>query len=98
MKKKRTMSTDLLCLECGNIFTIARGVNNLKSNGHIKHLMCPRCEKLTEHFEVRDAGLMRKELEFQPNRNEKEQLIYELLVKGYEDENARKGISKQILR
>ena len=98
MKKKKTKVTDLMCLECGNIFTISRGSNRQKSNGHIKDLMCPRCEKVTKHFEVRDAGLMRKELEFQPNRNEQEQLLYELLVKSYEEENERKGISKQVLR
>lgn len=98
MKKSKTMPSDLLCLECGNIFTISRMMSSLRTNGHIKDLSCPICNKVTKHFEVIDAGLMRKELEFQTERTEQEQYIYELLVKSYEEKNERKGISKQILR
>lgn len=52
--KTKCSQTDLVCLKCGNITTIFRKISNLKPIGHIKHLWCYKCKKVTEHYEVRD--------------------------------------------
>lgn len=47
--------TDLVCLNCGNVFTIYRSYN-YKKVGHIKDLWCYSCKKVTKHYEVRDIS------------------------------------------
>ena len=55
-RDKRTVSTDLICLECGNIFTIQRRIGRLKKVGHVKHIFCNICNKVQPHYEIRDAN------------------------------------------
>ena len=52
MKKGCVKSTDLVCLECGNVFTIMRKTGKLKEYSHIKDLWCYRCLDVTKHFEI----------------------------------------------
>ena len=54
---KKGQYTELVCLECGDIFPIYRKVNRVKEVGHIKHMYCPRCLKETAHYEVKDADI-----------------------------------------
>jgi hypothetical protein len=44
----------LICSKCHNVFPIARKKSHNRSTGHIKHLYCPVCEKVTEHVEHDD--------------------------------------------
>ena len=53
-KRVRVVSSDLVCLECGHIFTIQRRTNDLKKVGHIKHLYCSNCMCIQAHYEVRE--------------------------------------------
>ena len=57
MKILKTVRTQLVCLECGNIVTIQRRFGREKSVGHIKHLYCYHCEERTAHFEIKDETL-----------------------------------------
>lgn len=47
-------STDLVCLECGNISTIIRKSSKVKKVAHIKDLWCYKCKKTTKNYEVVD--------------------------------------------
>lgn len=38
-------------MECGMVFPIARPVSKKRSDGHIKDLYCPKCNKITKHIE-----------------------------------------------
>ena len=54
MRKGSFDFTNLVCLECGYIFTIPRRTYKLKNNGHIKDLWCPRCKNVNKHYEIRN--------------------------------------------
>jgi len=50
-------STDLVCLGCGSVCTIQRKKGRGKAEGHIKHMYCPWCMIICEHYEVRDVSM-----------------------------------------
>ena len=54
MKNLSFQSTDLVCLECGNVYSIMRKSRALKEVSHIKDLWCYKCKKDVKHYEVRD--------------------------------------------
>ena len=47
----KTVSSDLRCKCCDNLFPIPRRKGNRRASGHIKHLWCIRCKERTEHVE-----------------------------------------------
>jgi len=52
--KDRATSTDLICLQCGNVTSIFRRNCKGKKLGHIKPLWCYKCKDVTNHYEVKD--------------------------------------------
>ena len=56
MSSSGVKSTDLVCMDCGNICSIMRKIGRLKKVSHRKHLWCYKCQKVTEHFEVQDVS------------------------------------------
>lgn len=55
MKYNKIGSTDLVCLDCGNVSTIMRRSGRYKKVSHIKDLWCYKCMRTTKHFEVVDV-------------------------------------------
>lgn len=78
MKRSTTIS-DLICSECGSIMSIPRWKNDQREKFHIKDLYCIDCNKITKFIEIGNIDIYKKELEFKPELNEKEKLIYDLL-------------------
>ena len=85
MKKGRFVATDLACLECGNVFTISRRENRLRSSGHIKDLWCPNCKKDRKFYELKDADTYYYKILYKQNRTKEEEYIFNLLDKRKED-------------
>ena len=54
MQKTAIKSSDLVCLECGNVFTIMRKNCKLREVSHLKKLWCYKCQKFVNHYEVCD--------------------------------------------
>jgi len=54
----KTIQTNLLCPECGNIFPIQRRVSKQKKALHKKWLYCPICNKEINHIEIRDIDII----------------------------------------
>lgn len=48
----------LLCSECNGPFAIMRKKNKRKKAGHIKHLYCLRCRKVTARIDTNNDGVM----------------------------------------
>jgi uncharacterized protein YlaI len=42
---------EFICKECGNKYPLARRSDKRKEEGHIKHLYCIKCKKMTAHEE-----------------------------------------------
>lgn len=82
MRKAKMCSSDLICPECGNIMTIARGKFEIREKYHIKDLYCIKCNKVTKHIELRQADMLKKELEFKNELTEIEKQIYDLTHEG----------------
>ena len=78
---RKTNPTNLICPECGNIFTIWRLQG--RKIFHIKDLYCYNCEKVTKHIEVKDIGLFKATIENTPEeqRTEQQKEIYALIKK-----------------
>ncbi len=76
---KKTVLTDLICLECGSITTISRRESRQRELYHRKHIYCPKCQTVTGQIELKDKALIKVMLEFKPRRNELEETIYNLL-------------------
>ena len=76
---KRGRYTELVCLECGNIFPIYRISGREKKTGHIKHLYCPICFKETAHYEVRDADIFLRNYEDDEKISDDIKLVVNLL-------------------
>lgn len=86
MKKSVTTNSDLICSLCGNIMPIPRNKKNQRNIFHIKDLYCYRCKKITKHIELQNGDMLKKELEFNNERTEIEEFIYNLLIK---EDNAK---------
>ena len=81
MRRQQVISTELLCTECSNRMIIARKEKKQKELYHIKDLFCFKCNKVTKHIELKEIGLVEKELEFSNDLTEQEQEVYELIQK-----------------
>ena len=81
--KIKTVLSNLICPECGNVFIIPRIKSSKRSIFHRKWLYCYICKKETNHIEIPDLDKYISEIEFKKenNRNEDEQKIY-CLIKG----------------
>ena len=49
--KTVTQQTMLVCTECGNNAFIWRLSSKRRAKGHVKHMYCPVCMKVTAHKE-----------------------------------------------
>ena len=79
--RKSTVSTSLICPECGNVFPIMRKANKEKSLYHRKWLYCIRCSKTTNHIEVKDLDRLIYYLENTPEEEKtaEEKKVYKLI-------------------
>ena len=77
----KTVSTDLICPECGNVFTIMRRTSRQKKYYHHKQLYCPICKRKTNHIEMKNYDILIEKIETKNDnqRTEEEQKIYKLL-------------------
>ena len=50
-KRYKTISSNLICPECGNIFPIPRYSGRYRCYNHIKDLWCPYCRDTTKMVE-----------------------------------------------
>ena len=91
MKKATVYYSDLICLDCGNIFTISR----IKSGARpVKDLWCYRCNAITKHYEVQDADKFVCDI----YNNEIKEKIKNLIIENNERYNGRKdNVFKKIL-
>ena len=46
-----TVISELTCKICGQVMYVPRPKEHKRKIGHIKHLFCPKCKKVTEHVE-----------------------------------------------
>lgn len=79
--KKHITRSDLVCLECGNVFPIPRKTANQRKIYHIKDIFCVCCKKKTKHIETKDLDILSKEIEFKTKLTEEEQLLADVLIK-----------------
>ncbi len=54
MKKLAYFNSDLVCLECGNVFSTTRTYYDFKKYGYVKSMWCYRCKCVTRHYDVGD--------------------------------------------
>lgn len=95
MKKVKVVYSDLICPDCGIIFTIPRPVNKCREMFHIKTMHCFCCNKESQFIELHDAFNMKKSLEYKISLNKQEKYIYDLLCMHDEEKvNDRQRILK----
>lgn len=88
-------STDLVCLECGNVSSIIRKTFKVKKVSHIKDLWCYKCKKTTKNYEVVDID----KFMWRNSNNEIELFVKELIIYGKNrDQERTNGILKKILK
>ncbi len=77
---KKTIKTDLICPECGNVFPIMRKQNKQKKTFHRKWLFCPICKKETNHIEAKELDLLLEQISLKEDyqRTEDEKKVYVL--------------------
>ena len=80
---KRVTQSGLICPECGNTFTIWRRTASQREKYHKKYLYCAKCNKVTNHIELKNMDLYFAKLRFKNKEelNEEEQKIYQLIKK-----------------
>lgn len=94
MRKATVYYSDLVCLDCGNIFTISRTKSGARPVGHIKDLWCYKCNVITKHYEVQDADRFVCDI----YNNEIKEKVKKLIVENNERYNGRKdNVFKKIL-
>jgi hypothetical protein len=52
MVRRNTIQKQLKCECCNSVFPIWRKIGRNKSQGHVKHLHCYSCKKVTAHIEL----------------------------------------------
>jgi ribosomal protein S27E len=50
-----TQEKRVRCTECKNTTSIFRHPKDKKAKGHIKHMYCYHCKRITKHIEVGNA-------------------------------------------
>lgn len=98
MKKGNCKSTDLVCLQCGNIMTISRKEKKQKKVGHIKDMYCPYCKDKVKFFEVKDISIFKWICENNDKLTKEEQFVMNLLKEREElNDKSESGILKKVL-
>lgn len=96
MKKGSFDLSNLVCLECGNIFTIPRRKTKHRCNGHIKDLWCPVCKRVNKHYEIQNIDNFLYNLEY---GDEVKQYVRDLISNGTSEDYERKDrVFKKILK
>lgn len=96
MKRQSYTPTDLVCLECGNVITIARVKKGMRMVGHIKDLWCYKCKCITKHYEVREADKFKMSSFFDDDVS---LYVFDLLNKGFDGDYERKDrVFKKVLK
>lgn len=96
MRKGSFDLSNLICLECGNIFIIPRRSKKRRCDGHIKDLWCPYCKKDSKHYEIQNIGTFLYNIEYE---DEVKQYVRDLISNGISEDNERKNrIFKKILK
>ena len=99
MKRQYYKRTDLVCLECGYVFSINRIYGHQKKLGHIKDLYCPCCQYTTKFYEVKDIDIFKYICENSDFLNSEQIEIMNLLKKReVEDEQSELGIHKKVFK
>lgn len=98
MRRTSTVRSELVCFECGNIMPISRKNRRQRTKYHIKDIFCFKCDVVTKHIELKDGDMLKKELEFKENKNEEENLIYNLLQKNDIDKEQKQKIKVKLLK
>ena len=57
MERVLTVQSNLMCFDCGSIFTVHRKKRRQREAAHIKHLWCFKCQKETQHVEIGNTSL-----------------------------------------
>ena len=87
--------SNLVCLECGNIFTIPRRRRKHRCDGHIKDLWCPFCKSVNKHYEIQNIDSFLYNLEYE---DEVKQYVRDLISNGTSEDYERKDrVFKKIL-
>ena len=58
MKRISFLLSDLVCSECGHVFTIPRRRSRTKPPGHIKSMWCPMCLAERDFIEQTKYGVI----------------------------------------
>lgn len=82
--------SDLICSECGTIFSIPRRIYKSRKKYHVKDMNCNKCKKVTKFIELVNADVVKKELEFSLQLNDFEKKLYKLLTMGNIEDDKRK--------
>ena len=79
----KVAQTSLICPECGNIFKIWRLKCHQRNLYHKKNLFCVKCNKETNHIELKDIDLYLSSLEFKNEEDftEEEKEVWQLIKK-----------------
>lgn len=79
----KTIKTDLVCPECGNVFPIMRKASRQRGLFHRKRLYCIVCKKETNHIETKDFDMLLAAISFkgEDRLNENEKEVYQLVKK-----------------
>ncbi len=80
-------SSDLICSCCGKVYSVLRRKNARREKYSFSIHECSMCQKKTVFIELVSADVVKKDLEFKPFLNEKEQFIHDLLYR--EDEKQK---------
>lgn len=75
MKKNKFELSDLICTNCGNIFTLPRYNYSKRKVGHIKDLWCYKCNMITKHYEVHEYDKFVCENYYSKDKNNIKRLI-----------------------
>lgn len=54
---RNVLLSEFYCEECGMKIPLPRKKRKQREKGHIKHLHCVKCQKITAHTEVRSCDL-----------------------------------------
>lgn len=51
MARYKTVTTELMCLNCGTMLPISRKSHKQKEKNHLKDIWCYKCKAVTKHVE-----------------------------------------------
>ena len=98
MKQVTYKSTELVCLNCGNVMTIQRKILKQQKVGHIKDMYCPYCKDLVKFFKVRDIDAFKWQCQNACELTKLEQFVFNLLKEREENNGKQKcGVLKKVL-